>query len=162
MLGNYRVSGKKYTGKEKCSRIWFNVLNFLIFVSATNIFSLYVPASSYIFFQIGGATILVWGGVLTYSSIVHPKHNYNFGITLITIGGAILTIIAPLFGCFILSFRSVSTLPIYIILNIGVSTMFVFGCTYNSMKPGAELGLAGFTYSIVGVMVRKYCFCHCL
>ena len=47
---------------------------------------------------------------------------------LLLIGGAILVIIAPLFGCLILSCKSSTVvLPIYIVLMIGCSVLFTIG-----------------------------------
>ena len=129
-------------------------------ISSTNYFSLCASIKQFwsnFPFQIGGATILVWGCLLFYLGFINPNFSYDFGIMILTIGGAILTIIAPLFGCFILNFRSLTILPIYIVLIIGVSIMFVIGFVemrHGEMKQHqARLGLAIIAWSTIGVMV---------
>ena len=80
--------------------------------------------------QLGGSTIVIWCCVLMFGNLTKELDFSDFYLLLI--GGAILVIIAPLFGCLILSCKSSTVvLPIYIVLMIGCSVLFTIG-TRNS------------------------------
>ena len=88
--------------------------------------------------QLGGSTIVIWCCVLMFgnsnfidSEASRLTKELDFSdFYLLLIGGAILVIIAPLFGCLILSCKSSTVvLPIYIVLMIGCSVLFTIGAS---------------------------------
>ena len=79
--------------------------------------------------QLGGSTIVIWCCVLMFGNFKDSELDFS-DFYLLLIGGAILVIIAPLFGCLILSCKSSTVvLPIYIVLMIGCSVLFTIGAS---------------------------------
>ena len=85
--------------------------------------------------QLGGSTIVILCCILMFGNSKDSEASEltrELDFYLLAIGGAILVIITPLLGCLILSCKSSTVvLPIYIVLMIGCSVLFIIG-TINS------------------------------